>query len=94
MVALPFTIHSDTDQQNGDLIIRDAHGRLVALIYRGFGRHGEEVAKARADAFVAAVQPAWCGTCGHDTALTDECPSCVQWWIDNAPDARATGGAT
>lgn len=70
---------------NGDYIIRDAHGRLIALIYCGIGNSGKQAARFRAEQFIAAVSPAWCSTCGADTPGTNECAKCSQWWTENAP---------
>lgn len=86
MTILPYSIEPDTTGPcNGDYIVRSATGRLIALVYAGLGKHGEAVAKWRAQTIASALTEAWCDTCGDDTPGTGECETCAAWWQDNGP---------
>ena len=92
----PWVIEPDSRSnsgQNGDVIVRQRGGRMIALFYAGPGRDGEKVARARAVTFCKVASPQWCSWCGCDTVQGDECDRCRDWWASNGPATHSTGEA-
>jgi hypothetical protein len=72
----PWTFALDTEGPcNGDVIVRDAKGKLIALFY---STGNEKKTLDRARRFCRFVSPQWCQHCGKATgeAEGDECRDC------------------
>lgn len=76
-MSAPWTFALDTEGPcNGDVLVKTAKGRLVAVIYAA-GDDAKTLARARA--FCKVQSPQWCCHCGKSTpeGQGDECSVCA-----------------
>lgn len=79
---------------NGDVIIRTAKGRLVAIIYAVNAKSEDPATMKRAQVFIIAAQPSWCETCGRDTDGANECAACTLFWAKASNDPAISQSAS